>query len=374
LIVWRRPSINDTVSVRDYVPCEFCLVFVTKSELWRHHKTCQFMKVGFTGSVRASETLLYSNTYNPGASNDLKVLLLDKMNRDEISRVVFQDDLITTYGSFQLENGGLRKGHTISERMRLLGRLLIELRSKSGNLNFSLTGFLKPEYFESFIECTKSLGGYSIQTKDGEPVSSFSTPSVPLKLGYTLEKCANLLRGKGIKTRDIDLENEASRFLDIFKLEWSTRVSSVSLKTLGTNKFEKVQLLPVTEDLLKVKEHLTKGIGILTRELSKNPSLLVWRSLAEMVGTRLTMFNRRRANEVYNILVDRYLNKHKRKGAEMGEIVESLTPLERTLMARYYLENIFLFREFNCFFIVKFLNVLKVSISLSHSNFQEPFE
>ena len=40
MLVWRRPGFAETVNYLDYVPCPDCLVFVTKSEMWRHAKTC----------------------------------------------------------------------------------------------------------------------------------------------------------------------------------------------------------------------------------------------------------------------------------------------------------------------------------------------
>ena len=99
------------------------------------------------------------------------------MNKDEITDIIFHDELITTYGSFNLSSSGLRKINTISERMRLLGKLLKELRSKTGQSKASLSDIIKPEQFELFLTCTKTLGGFTMTTAEGEPVTSFTKPS-----------------------------------------------------------------------------------------------------------------------------------------------------------------------------------------------------
>lgn len=337
LVVWRRPAPTDLVNVADYIPCQFCLVFITKSEMWRHHKTCDFVTDGISRTIEASKLLLFPNQLLSSKRRELKALLVDKMKKDDISAIVIRDELILDYGSFQLENGGLRKMHSISERLRLMARVLRELRQSTKNSDMSLENFIRPEFFDNFVECTKALGGYAITSLDGEPVASFSTPSVPLKIGYTLSKCAELLRGKGIKTKNPDMENAAESFMKLFVMEWSQRINVISHKTLNTNRFEKVQLLPVTEDLLKLREYLKVGIRIYTEKLSVEVSMKNWRTLAEILGTRVTIFNRRRSSEVFQILISRYNERNKWKDSQVADFKDSLTPLEQKLMNRYYL-------------------------------------
>ena len=45
----------------------------------------------------------------------------------------------------------------------------------------------------------------------------------------------------------------------------------MSLGRLDTNRFNKVQLLLLTEDLLKVRHYMRENIVILTEELKRNP-------------------------------------------------------------------------------------------------------
>ena len=102
LIVWRRPALGAVVNISDYLPCEFCLVFITKSELWQHSKTCSLKESDKYCSIKRSKQLLYPNKYSTGASNELKNMVLDNMLQDEFEKWLFEDQFITTYETFNL--------------------------------------------------------------------------------------------------------------------------------------------------------------------------------------------------------------------------------------------------------------------------------
>ena len=112
------------------------------------------------------------------------------------------------------------------------------------------------------------------------------------------------------------------------------KISTVCLKTMVVNKFNKVMLLPLTEDLMKIRTFLKQKIPELTLKLNDDATLSTWRSLVEAVGIRLTIFNRRRGNEILQLLVSRFIDRNKWKEAEMEEIKQSLSPLEKELMKR----------------------------------------
>ena len=91
------------------------------------------------------------------------------------------------------------------------------------------------------------------------------------------------------------------------------KVSSVALRTQSSNKFSKVQSLPLTEDLLKAREYLVREISILTAKLNKKPDLHTWHSLAEVLGVRLTLFYWRRISEVFGMLITHFTDRNKWK-------------------------------------------------------------
>lgn len=90
LIVWRGPKIHDVLDVTDYRLCPYCLVFITKKEMWHHMKRCPATTGEYDGkSLKKSELLLFPNKYSEGASEELKVLVLSSMFNDDTSSLVF---------------------------------------------------------------------------------------------------------------------------------------------------------------------------------------------------------------------------------------------------------------------------------------------
>ena len=140
------------------------------------------------------------------------------MNRDKITSAVWKDKLILTYGSFMLPLSGIKCVNGIFQRMRVLAGLYIILQEKNKQGN-GLVDFMKPDTFDLLLSCTKELGGFSYQTTEGEKAACFSKLSLPLKIGYSLQKCAMILKGIGIKTRKPDITRNAEDFLELYKLE-----------------------------------------------------------------------------------------------------------------------------------------------------------
>ena len=96
---------------------------------------------------------------------------------------------------------------------------------------------------------------------------------------------------------------------------------------MDDNKFEKAPLLPLIDDLLKIRVFLKNSIPNLTKKLLESSDLVTWRPLA----IRLTVFNRQRGNEVFQLLIIHFVGRAKWKDSEMDEIKRSLTPLEQRL-------------------------------------------
>jgi len=65
------------------------------------------------------------------------------MIKDDISKIVHNDSIIYTYGSFMLASSGIKRANGIPQRMRVLTRLLIKLREKY-NEEHDFTHFIKP--------------------------------------------------------------------------------------------------------------------------------------------------------------------------------------------------------------------------------------
>ena len=133
------------------------------------------------------------------------------------------------------------------------------------------------------------------------------------------------------------LVSGAEAFLKLMTWEWADRVSTVALQALQTNKHNKLDLLPVTEDLVKLHDHVRKicmeksrlMMGDETKRTMQN-----WRELAEAALCWITLFNKRRGNEVAMMRVKSYLDRPNWREAANQEITGSFTETEKQMLDR----------------------------------------
>ena len=73
---------------------------MSKGKLWRHEKKC-FLRKNVSSRlsiVKRAEILLYPNQHHQAASEELKALKMVNMLKDDIFKVISQDEVILTYG------------------------------------------------------------------------------------------------------------------------------------------------------------------------------------------------------------------------------------------------------------------------------------
>ncbi|XP_065051974.1 uncharacterized protein LOC135681426 isoform X6 [Rhopilema esculentum] len=278
LKVIRRPNPNDDVSFRQFVPCTHCLGFVQKHELWRHVTNCQFNeKIDDSKHSKLrfeSEMLLYGS--KDTGSTVFTQSILSIMRQDPVSFEAKRDDLILKFGHSLFEKGGSAKATYITQKMRSLARLLMEVREVTNNGSADLSDFITPTHFDDIVLATRNLCSHTANPQN-DHLSSFEKPSLALKLGHALKKGAMILRGMALRQKDIESKQNVEMFLELLDSEWSTKISSAALRTLSDGQFNKAPVLPVTEDLMKLREHLLAEIPKKTGELLLKPEVDKWR-------------------------------------------------------------------------------------------------
>jgi len=75
---------------------------------------------------------------------------------------------------------------------------------------------------------------------------------------------------------------------------------------------------------MKVRKYLKEEIPKATTELENLPTIENWRCLAKITGIRLTVFNRCRISEVFNMLIEKFNLRDENKETEMEQIKKSL--------------------------------------------------
>lgn len=264
LIVGKR---NKHVSPHDYLPCSFCYVFYLKTELWRHTKKCKFrnMTIVFTDKekeklaekqfIETSRLLLYGaggHVWQDSLNEDYYTYVISCLHVDDIGMAVKSEKLITEFGKVQFEKLGIQRASEVRSKIRILGRLKLELRKLTSNENSELEEFLTPEHFDLCVSGVKLLCGAENGEKSLSGTETFLKPDLALKAGQLLKKTAIWKRGKALRCRDTYAKQDADDFLDLYRGEWSDRIGGVARQTFSERKYNKQEVIPLTEDIVKL--------------------------------------------------------------------------------------------------------------------------
>ena len=226
------------------------------------------------------------------------------MKSDEVTIIAAtNDDLICKYGSIIAERHGQDNLHLVSQGIRQLSRLLIQLRTNY-SMGIHLKDFLKPEYFDHIVASVKTLCNF-----EQSSAKSVGIPSLALKLGHAINKCITIQRGKALREKDQVLLEDMDNLEKLMGSEWSDSISYHSLGTLYKRKFNKPDLLPVTEDLEVLRKHLLQKIVTCTETLKAAPTIQNWGELAETTLCRVITFNKRRGGEVSKMLLSSFVER-----------------------------------------------------------------
>ncbi|CAH1108062.1 unnamed protein product [Psylliodes chrysocephalus] len=213
--------------------------------------------------------------------------------------------------------------------MRQLARLLLKIKEINNDIT-TLYMAMKPTNFLTLIQAVKNVCVSSY-----ESVHSFKIPSLALKLGHHLRKCAKIARGVALRKGDLNTDKDMTNFLNIMDIEWSNRISSNAVRTLVDKKMNCVQMLPITEDIIKLNRHLDALIEIYKFNIQNDVDLKQsWSKLAAAILCRIILFNKRRSEEASRMTLSQYACRPNWKEQATQETKESLTPLETKLAER----------------------------------------
>lgn len=201
----------------------------------------------------------------------------------------------------------------------------------------NLTYFLRPEKFDTIVHATKEL---CVNQVCSQKRPEFEMPSLALKMGYALKKCASIERGAALKRMDLNTDEVLKSFLKLMELEWATRISSNALSTLYKRKINQPQLLPLTSDIIKINEFINVNIHKYRIELEQSLSAEKWQSLAYITLARIILFNKRRSGEAARMTLENYTTRPSWTDQSTQETKHSLTPFEKKLADRVALIEI----------------------------------
>ncbi|XP_072389472.1 uncharacterized protein [Diabrotica undecimpunctata] len=337
LILMRRPTKNEAKFVKhsEYGPCPNCLGFCLKKHLWHHIKYVCTEKLNSEKYSEPKHVISESNAlihdiHGFGFTKDFHQSIVNSFIPDQIGEIAKNDPLILKYGSMQFEKYGKTQNELIRQNMRQLARLTVALRKLNKNPLQSLSDFLVPEKFDIIVQATKEVSITTVDDETSRP--QFKIPSLALKIGYSLQKCISIERGSALRSGNVKRNKSLSSFMQLMKLEWNVRISSGAVATLNKRKMNAAQLLPITNDLLKLNKYIDTYILSAKDDIeSEERNHKSWVRLATLVLSRIILFNKRRSGEAARMKMSDYINRPRWEDQSTDDIKESLTPIERKL-------------------------------------------
>ena len=325
LVVVYRPQDGSTCAA-DYVPCPQCYGYYGKSQLWKHClKRCPC-----SNTVEQCERRVVSRAkFLLPVPNNMKTQtweILSHLREDAVKRAILNDTLILQYAQkLTIKHGSDPDRHEhVRCKVRELGRLLVQLKEHGIH---SIADALDPERFKDLVYSVHQVCGFCHDT------TTYSTPSLALKLGHTLKKCAVMLISEALQTSSKEVEEKSTAFIRLCDIEWADQISSKALKTLHDMRLNKQTILPLADDIAKMTHCLSEKAAEATKQLQLSQSdacsHTAWCTLTEVTLAQLILFNRRRVGEVSKMTIDDY------KKASVGDVhsdmMEHLSELEKRL-------------------------------------------
>ena len=199
---------------------------------------------------------------------------------------------------------------------------MLEIRKTSPDT--SLNDLIAPAVFDRVVETAKS-----ITIDKAEPALNLAKV-----IGHLLRHTAMIKSGQALRENDTVKLKEAADFRKLIDAEWNYRVDSVAAKQLSAKKTTQVQIIPLTEDLLRVRMYVLNSMKEYELKVKEDPLPSDWSQLAKLAMTRLIMFNKRRQAEVKDLKVQQYMERPNWKEYSKGELDAALSAVDRMLAER----------------------------------------
>lgn len=307
-----------------YLSCEFCRGLFVQTDLWKHHNSC----VARPDGVKSDAPSLNSRLLLPipkTVSEDFNRCVLMKIRDDVIGRKAKTDSLIQEFGQRLYEKSS-KYEHThsyIACRMRELARFVLAVQKINTSLN-TLQKCIDPTLWSTLIKAIKEEAGFSSERK------TFVSPSFAQKVGYSLKKCASILKTQAAEANDYAAVERMKIFIEMYLDEYDERISSLARDSLSTAQYNNVKYLPIVEDVVKLSTFLEKEILALMEMKSPEDKEFQYSSLCKLVLAQIILFNRKRSGEAARLKKDAFIKCCLSNDMD-PEVERSLTKFEKHL-------------------------------------------
>lgn len=312
---------SENCEIKDLIPCENCKAFYKKKDMWKHSKYCLSKKKS-ENPVQKGRLLLPVKR----CQDVLFKKVLCMMRDGEVKLMIESDTRILDLGRRLFEKHG-HEPHRIqyiSQKLRELGRLLLACKSSSKDIR-CIDDVLLSKNWDLLIQSVRSISGFDDESH------AYSSPSLALKIGHSLQKCARYMRSEGIKEGDKVKIEEADKFLTLFETEWNNDISGHAITSLSEKKYNKPLLLPVVKDVVKLNNYLTTEIEAVCENIIEHFDVSLYGKLAQLCLAQLILFNRRRSGEAERMKLQEFLDAESGSGKPDQVVLSTLNEFEKKL-------------------------------------------
>lgn len=127
----------------------------------------------------------------------------------------------------------------------------------------------------------------------------YDRPSLGVKLGHSLKTVGDILIGNYVKAENEVAANRVRSFLGLVSSEWNHYVSHRARTNLEENKWNKKEMIPLTEDIIALQKYLKSTEENAREKLIQGPDPKAYIMLRETLLSQIILFNRRRQGECY---------------------------------------------------------------------------
>lgn len=277
----KRQSQNMPTGVKEFALCLYCKCLYKRKDMWRHMQRCPSKKsfTCLTSSRNKVLTLVAaaessdSNEISPDVKKLVKML-----RKDEIASLVANDSLILQLAQNLWHTSESKtKTETITQKMRVMGRLLFMLKKESLH---SLEEAFKPQNFSKVVEAVRKLAGFCVETK------SCHRPSVLLKLGSALRKIGDIKLARALK-EDADKQTmqEVETIIKLCDKEWGSIPSSkFGVKNAPT--------VPFIQDVQVFYQYMEKTAASAVESLTMYECAPVYSALLRVTVAQVAVLNK----------------------------------------------------------------------------------
>ncbi|XP_058255761.1 uncharacterized protein si:ch211-266o15.1 isoform X2 [Hemibagrus wyckioides] len=211
LITCKRATKDHSVGM--YLPCQYCLAFYIRHDLWRHEKRCRVRTNGNPVCLkRTVSTMLLP--MQGSVSGDLEEAI-HSMKQDSVLNHIRDDALICKYGARLFVKLGHGKKHQmyVTQKMRELARFMLVVKELDRSVQY-LHHLCTPSRFDLVIKGAKIVSGFD------ETLSKFEKPSLAFKIGNSIRQAAEIICGENVMEGDTETVANVKEFIGLLEKNW----------------------------------------------------------------------------------------------------------------------------------------------------------